>query len=225
MGHDLIDIAKSFMQSNDVSHDIAHVNRVVLNARKIHQSGKYPSVEWRLLEAIVTLHDCVDKKYVAKEDYSRLRESLKKRIAEFFTQEESEFIVYVIERISYSTEKATKDEGVTEDMKPYLYIARDADRLDAIGAIGIARCFAFSAAKNRPLLTESIEIEQIVCRMILELNEEQSTSTNNESAIVHFYEKLIHLKDLMRTEEGKVMAQSRHLFIIEYIRQLYSEIA
>jgi uncharacterized protein len=93
---------------------------------------------------------------------------------------------------------------------PILAIARDADRLDAIGAIGVARCCAYSALKNRPLL---------LCPL-----ENECPPDSPVSAVDHFHEKLLKLKDLFLTEPGKSMAQSRHQFLLLFLNQLHSEL-
>ena len=96
---------------------------------------------------------------------------------------------------------------------PILAIARDADRLDAIGAIGVARCCAYSAVKNRPIL---------LCDILA--GPDDKAEASETSAVAHFHEKLLKLKDLFLTETGRKMAEKRHLFLVEFLQQLESEV-
>ena len=94
-------------------------------------------------------------------------------------------------------------------------IVRDADRLDAIGAIGIARTFAFGGARGRKLY----DAEEIA-RTKMSENEYRSKKT---ATVTHFYEKLLLLKELMVTEEGKRLAEERHDFMLAFLEQLKAE--
>lgn len=102
-----------------------------------------------------------------------------------------------------------------------LDIVRDSDRLDAIGAVGIARCFAFSGAKYRPLHLKNVKpIENMTAEQY------NKQSINNEStAVNHFYEKLLLIKDKMKTETGKKLAEQRTNFMTEYLKQFDREVA
>ena len=94
-------------------------------------------------------------------------------------------------------------------------IIRDADRLDAIGAIGIARCFNYGGFKNRAIYDPDISI----------ISHKNKTSYKNSKApsFNHFYEKLLLLKDLMHTKTAKGLAEERHEFMINYIKQFKKE--
>ena len=95
-------------------------------------------------------------------------------------------------------------------------IIRDADRLDAIGAIGIARTFAFGGARGRKLY-EAEEVTRV--------NMSEAEYRGKETAsVTHFYEKLLLLKDLMVTLEGKRIAELRHKFMVEFLKQLEKEV-
>ena len=95
-------------------------------------------------------------------------------------------------------------------------IVRDADRLDAIGAIGIARTFAFGGAKGRKLYDAD--------ELARENMSEAEYRSKETASVTHFYEKLLLLKDLMVTEEGKRLARQRHAFMEAFLKQLDSEI-
>ncbi len=135
--------------------------------------------------------------------------------------ETAEFILKTIANISYSSELAG-GEAATSTC-PYLAIARDADRLDALGAIGAARCFAFSAAKDRLLVTADYQIERLMRLKFLESG--GIYPNENQSAIVHFYDKLVNLLPRFKTAPGKRMAQQRHEFILKFLDHIHDEMS
>jgi uncharacterized protein len=116
----------------------------------------------------------------------------------------------IIKNLSY---KASL--GKIDYFSKELNVVQDADRLDAIGAIGIARAFTYGGFKNRVLYDPSIQPN-------LNMTKEEYKNTTAPT-INHFYEKLLLLKDLMKTETGKKMAQQRHDFMLVYLDQFYQE--
>lgn len=119
-------------------------------------------------------------------------------------------VIAIIENISFKGGNFEKKFNSKE-----LEIVQDADRLDAIGAIGIARTFNYGGFKNRPLYNPNIQPN---------LNMSKEEYKNSESPTLnHFYEKLLLLKDKMNTETGKKIAQKRHDFMITYLSQFYAE--
>ena len=213
-----IEIAKRYMKGNDVSHDICHVRRVVKNAQRLlAHTPEWNHLDLEILTAITALHDCIDKKYVKPEDIDKQTLQLRSEIVNElgFTEETADFIIETINMISWSTEKQGGKAATSDD--PYLALARDADRLEAIGAIGIARCFAYSAAVNRPLVSESAEVEKKAQAGSLDFH-------GDESAIIHFYDKLLKLQDRFKTEAGKKEAAKRHEFLQKFLQQISDEI-
>lgn len=217
MENKALNIARRYMQGNDPSHDIAHVKRVILNAKKIYAASNNKDVDLDTLIAIAALHDCIDHKYVKPEDMIAKRALLHcEMVSELnISAADAEFIISTIENISYSAE--VKGGVASTSTCPYLAIARDADRLESIGAIGIARCFAYSAATGRLLVTEDFDAE----------TRAKNGSTDfkgDESAIMHFYEKLVKLQDRFKTDAGKALALQRHEFLLKFLDQVHYEL-
>lgn len=188
----------------DASHDIDHIRRVLKNAEKICVTE--PTVNEYVVTLGVLLHDIDDPKY--KEEHNLTA----KEILETNGAEEKlvEQVLACIESVSFSGGNAleiTSVEGA---------IIRDADRLDAIGAVGIARAFAFGGAKGRKLY---------MCDEVARNQMSEAEYREKETATVtHFYEKLLLLKDLMVTNEGKRLAEQRHQYMVGFLEQLAGEI-
>ncbi len=119
-------------------------------------------------------------------------------------------VIAIIENISFKGGNFEKKFHSKE-----LNIVQDADRLDAIGAIGIARTFNYGGFKNRPLYNPAIQPN-------LNMNKEEYKN-NNAPTINHFYEKLLLLKDKMNTETGKQIAEKRHAYMVNFLSQFYAE--
>ncbi|MBE1553659.1 HD domain-containing protein [Sporosarcina limicola] len=188
----------------DASHDFAHIERVLKNAHEI--MAKESSVNREVVLLAVLLHDIDDAKYKSDENPS-VAEILQQIEA---NEELAKKVVSCIECVSFSggnAKELTSIEGA---------IVRDADRLDAIGAIGIARTFAFGGARGRKLYDSG---EQARMGMT-----EEEYRTKNTTSVTHFYEKMLLLKDLMVTSEGKRIAQERHEFMVGFLEQLNKEV-
>ncbi len=186
----------------DASHDFQHIERVMQNAKVILSTE--PTAQSEIVYVAVLLHDVSDKKYTnSKETENRLIEELD------ISSEKKEHIREIIASVSFNGGNELPVQ--TLEAK----IVRDADRLDAIGAIGIARTFAYGGVKGRKLYDESEEIR-------LQMTEEEYRSKETAS-VTHFYEKLLLLKDLMTTEKGKQMAEERHRFMVSFLQQLKKE--
>ena len=156
------------------------------------------------------LHDIADSKFHGGD------ETVAPKTARTFleSQNVSEDIILhviaIIENISFKGGNFEKKFNSKE-----LEIVQDADRLDAIGAIGIARTFNYGGFKNRPLYNPNIQPN-------MNMNKEEYK--NSESPTLnHFYEKLLLLKDKMNTETGKKIAQKRHNFMVTFLSQFYAE--
>ena len=197
---DLSDIIRSsvstLLAGFDGSHDIHHIDRVVSNVGRLATREGVTGREKLILIAAAYLHDVDDHKYGGDGRLTNARNVLAKVNTEskdFFSLEEQETILRIIEGVGFTAEK---NRGAS--LKPVdslTGIVQDADRLDAIGAHGIARCFLFGGARNRSL----------------------------GGCVEHFHEKLLLLKDMMKTPSGRQEAQQRHLFLVKFLSELDRE--
>ena len=188
-------------------HDWFHIERVYKNALLIAEEEE---CDLTVVKLAALLHDIADSKFHGGD------ETVGPKTARTFleSQNVSEDIILhviaIIENISFKGGNFEKKFNSKE-----LEIVQDADRLDAIGAIGIARTFNYGGFKNRPLYNPNIQPN-------LNMNKEEYK--NSESPTLnHFYEKLLLLKDKMNTETGKKIAQKRHDFMVTFLSQFYAE--
>ncbi|MFF5994882.1 HD domain-containing protein [Lysinibacillus sp. KU-BSD001] len=196
-------LVKSIYEKMDASHDFQHIERVYKNAEMILTTE--PSANSELVRLAVLLHDVSDAKYTeTKEAEERILHALD------LTEEQRVYIRDIIASVSFNG--GNELEAKTIEAK----IVRDADRLDAIGAIGIARTFAYGGAKGRKLYDDAEE-----ARTNMSIEEYRTKST---ASVTHFYEKLLLLKDLMVTAKGKQMAKERHAFMESFLEQLKNEV-
>ncbi|MCP1144405.1 HD domain-containing protein [Lysinibacillus endophyticus] len=198
----LIQQVKAIYDQFDASHDFQHIERVLQNAESILEAE--PDADKEIVRIAVLLHDVSDKKYTdSKEAEERLLNSIN------LSDEKKQHIREVIASVSFNG--GNELPAKTLEAK----IVRDADRLDAIGAVGIARTFAYGGAKGRKLYDD-----EEVARMSMT---EEEYRSKNTSSVTHFYEKLLLLKDKMTTEKGKQMAEGRHAFMVTFLEQLQNE--
>ena len=157
------------------------------------------------------LHDIADSKFNGGD------EEIGPRIAGDFLEGlnlDAQTILHVQEIIRNLSFKASLGE-ITFASKE-LDIVQDADRLDAIGAIGIARAFTYGGFKNRVLYDPEIKPQQYA--------DKEAYKNTVAPTLNHFYEKLLLLKDLMKTAAGKQLAEERHEFMLTYLQQFYAEV-
>ena len=202
-----ISFVKEKLKDAEAGHDWFHMQRVYKNALLI-ADGEQCDLEVVKLGAL--LHDIADSKFHDGD------ESVGPKVAREFLESQNaseEIIVHVvniIENISFKGGNFEKKFTSKE-----LEIVQDADRLDALGAIGIARTFNYGGFKNRPLYSPDIAPN---------LNMSKEEYKNSESPTLnHFYEKLLLLKDKMNTETGKKIAEERHRFMELFLSQFYAE--
>lgn len=208
----IIDATKAYVKETlknaEGGHDWFHTLRVYNNAVLI--SKKEP-VDDFVVQLGALLHDIADSKFHNGD------ETVGPEMARVFLFELNvdsliiEHVVNIIKHISFKNSLSGKAEFTSKELQ----VVQDADRLDAIGAIGIARCFNYGGFKNRPLFDPSIQPNMNMTK------EEYKTSA--APTINHFYEKLLLLKDKMNTKTGQQIASKRHQFMETYLEQFYAE--
>ncbi|AYC29438.1 HD domain-containing protein [Paenisporosarcina cavernae] len=204
MNEKIIHFVQTRYEQFDASHDWQHIERVLENAARICETEE--NVREDIINYAILLHDVDDPKYKKEFEKSYIDEALSFLV---IPKEEKDWIKEIIHSTSFNG--GNQHDATTLEAK----IVRDADRLDAIGAIGIARTFAYGGAKGRKLYDWNEMVRE-------EMTEEEYRSTTT-SSVTHFYEKLFLLKELMVTTEGKRLAQERHEFMELFIHQLQNE--
>ncbi|MBP1915351.1 HD domain-containing protein [Lederbergia galactosidilytica] len=187
------------LKTETSGHDWWHIYRVTQTAKSIARVEK---ADIFICEMAALLHDLADPKLYENE--AAQIEKIKKWLKDLTVEER--FITAIIEIISTMSYRG----GGRPAMKTKEgEVVQDADRLDAIGAIGIARTFVFSGAMNQLIYDPSEQIQNI--------------SLKNASAIHHFYDKLLKLKSLMNTEYARKLAESRHSYMENFLKQFFQE--
>jgi len=207
----IINKTKQFVQDTlknaEGGHDWWHIYRVWTNAKLIAQTEQADQLT---IELAALLHDIADSKFHNGD------EEIGPKTAGNYLQSiniDADVILHVQNIIRYMSFKSGFDKPVFHS--PELAIVQDADRLDAIGAIGIARTFSYGGFKGREIYNPEIKPD---------LNMSKKAYKNTTAPTInHFYEKLLLLKDKMNTETGKKLAQQRHAFMENYLEQFYFE--
>ncbi|GIZ08112.1 HD domain-containing protein [Flavobacterium sp. UMI-01] len=206
-----ITFVKETLKDAEGGHDWFHIERVYKNALLI---AKEETCDLLVVQLAALLHDIADSKF--HPDASGGDETLGPKMAHDFLEKQNiapttiAHVVAIIENISF---KGGKQEQLFYSNE--LAIVQDADRLDAIGAIGIARAFNYGGFKNRAMYDPSIAPNVNMTK------EEYKKST--APTINHFYEKLLLLKDKMNTVTGKKIAEQRHKYMQGFLAQFYAE--
>lgn len=201
------ELIKEEFFGESTGHDWYHIERVYKNALKINETEGGND---KIIAYAALLHDIADHKFVEdheSETDKRIRKILGDQdVADHIIDE----VLHIAHNISYKGANVENKINTLEG-----FIVQDADRLDAIGAIGIARAFAYGGSKKRmiydpekkPTLHDSFE----------------AYKSDDGHTINHFYEKLLLLKEKMNTETGKKIAEDRHSFMEEFLERFYSE--
>lgn len=198
---------KKTLADAEGGHDWFHIQRVYRNAKKIVENEDADDF---VVALGALLHDIADSKFHNGD------EAIGPKMAKDFLKEQGvpqeivDHVVKIIENVSFKGGKVARSFS-----SPELNIVQDADRLDAIGAVGIARTFNYGGFKGRALYDPQIPPNLQMSK------EEYKTST--APTLNHFYEKLLLLKDLMNTNTGREMAEERHVFMEQYLEQFYRE--
>lgn len=216
-----IDFIREKMKYNDPSHDFRHVFRVMNLSLLIYLKdfSNDEEVDIQLIILSALFHDIADFKYEMNIKLTS-EELIRQRLHEFFLTnpiptDKLEKIIYIVSNISFRKEL----EGTIKYIPKELMIVRDADRLEALGAIGIARTFGYSSIANQIFYDPSIKrVEKLTAEIYNQQTLKKSTTSFN-----HLYEKVLHLKERMLTNTGKSLALSRHQFILSFLSQFEDE--
>ena len=202
------EFVKTELAQAEAGHDWSHIERVWKNAMKI---AAKENVDLFTVELAALLHDIADSKF-----HDGSENIGPEKACEFLSSinvdlEIIDHVEQIIRNISFKGGNFERNFDSLE-----LQVVQDADRLDAIGAIGIARTFHYGGFKNREIYNAEIPPQ-------LNLTKEEYKASKSPT-INHFYEKLLLLRDRMHTETGKELANQRHHFMEEFLRNFYAEV-
>lgn len=204
-------ITEEFVQQRlageSTGHDWWHAERVRHLARKLHQTE---GGDWQIIELAVLLHDVGDRKVLGQDDDdpSIARDFL---TAQQVPPATIDAVMHIIEHMSYSKSL----DGDTIEKPIEFQIVQDADRIDALGAIGIARAFAFGGSRGRALYDPTYAAKEYAST--------DAYKQSESSTLHHFEEKLFRLKDLLNTKTARTIADSREAYMREFVQQFLDE--
>lgn len=181
---DAVSYIKALFEGNSDGHGLDHSLRVYKNAMSI--AGSYPEADLELIALASLLHDADDHKLFQTTDNQNARRFLKEK---GISEEKTEAVIKMINSVSFSRNKDSTPDTLEGK------IVQDADRLDAMGAVGIARTFAYGGKNGRSL----------------------------EDSVRHFHDKLLLLKDTLNTAEARALAEERHEFMEQFLRRFGEE--
>ena len=202
-----IAFVKQQLEGAEGGHDWFHIERVYKNSLLI---AKEEECDLTVVQLGALLHDIADSKFHCGD------ETVGPKTARAFLESQNvdedviQHVINIIENISFKGGNFEKKFNSKE-----LEIVQDADRLDAIGAIGVARAFNYGGFKNRVLYNPEIQPN-------LNMNKEEYKKSDSPT-LNHFYEKLLLLKDKMNTSTGLKIAEERHKFMELFLSQFYAE--
>lgn len=203
------DFVKKTLENAEGGHDWFHTLRVLNNAKLIAENE---TVDEFIVSLGALLHDIADSKFHNGNETIGATVAHEFLVSQHVENTIIEHIVNIIDHISF---KKTLDINGKKFSSLELSVVQDADRLDAIGAIGIARCFNYGGFKNREIFNPEVPPN-------LKMTKEEYKKSDAPS-INHFYEKLLLLKDTMNTITGRQLAAERHGFMETYLKQFYAE--
>ena len=202
-----IDFVKEKLEGVEAGHDWFHIERVWKLAKKIAAAE---NCNLEVVELGALLHDIADPKFHDGDETLAIKISNQFLESQNVSAEIVDQVLLIIKNISFKNR-----EEAPKILPIELQIVQDADRIDAIGAIGIARTFNYGGFKNNLMYHPDIQPKLNMSKE--EYKKSQGTTIN------HFYEKLLLLKDLMNTETGKKIAVERHDFMVDFLDQFYHE--
>lgn len=202
-----VEFVKDKLKGAEAGHDWYHIERVWKLSKKIAEAE---NCNMEVVELAALLHDIADPKFHNGDESLALKVSRQFLESQHASEDVIEKVLFIIKNISFKNR-----EEVPEDLPIELKIVQDADRIDAIGAIGVARTFNFGGFKNNLMYDPEIKPK-------LNMSKEEYKKSDG-TTINHFYEKLLLLKDLMNTQKGKEIAAERHDFMLQFLDQFYKE--
>ena len=208
---EIISVVKKYVKdkcyNDSTGHDWWHIQRVYNNAMLIN---KKENADEFIITIIVLMHDLYDHKFYNGNIEGKLEETLKElQIYNYISKNDIENIIYSCANLGFSANISKQKELSIEGK-----VAQDADRLDAIGAIGIARTFAYGGKKGNPIYDSNNNGL---------VNEEEYKQKGSKTSISHFYDKLLKIKDLMNTDTAKIIAQERHKYLEDFLQEFFDE--
>ena len=202
MNPNIYSAVRALLENDCSGHDWFHTVRVVNMAKRI---AAYEDADMELTELAALLHDVDDVKLFGENSRNAVRIMQKYG----YTQDVQNSVMEIIHSISFRGDGASVPKSLEGK------IVQDADRLDAIGAVGIARAFAYGGSKGRIMHDPSIKPRDGMS--------ETEYRSGNGTTLNHFYEKLLRLKELMNTQTAKAIAQERHDVMLAFLEEFYAE--
>lgn len=211
MNHLLLEKTREFVKQKlhnaESGHDWLHIERVYQNALQLIEST---ACNKTIVLVAVLVHDLNDSKFNAGKEQAILAETKTFLRNEGMHENELLHVENIIENMSFRHSFHQEQEKSIE-----FQVVQDADRLDAIGAIGIARAFSYGGYKQRAFYDDSKQASA---------HKSTASYQNSKAATInHFYEKLLLLKDQMNTEAAKKLAEKRHQFMLDFLKQFEAE--
>jgi uncharacterized protein len=203
-----IEFVKLTLAGAEGGHDWYHIERVWNTARYIREQEG--SGDLLTIELAALLHDISDAKFNGGDDEMGSRMASEFLLEQGVDREILEHVQAIIKHVSYKGGFSQNQISTIE-----FHIVQDADRLDAIGAVGIARAFNYGGFKNRPIHNPEMPLQ--------EYKDSKAYHKSDAPTINHFYEKLLKLKALMTTSTGLKMAEERHNYMLDFLDRFYRE--
>ena len=198
---------KSVCENDSTGHDWWHIQRVYNNAMLINR--KENANEF-LITIIVLMHDLYDHKFYNGDVKKALEDTLQRLdVYNYISKEDIENIIHSCINLGFCSNISEVKELSIEGK-----IAQDADRLDAIGAIGIARTFAYGGKKGKPVYNPNDNAL---------IDEKDYKINGSKTSISHFYDKLLKIKDMMNTNTAKEIAIERHKYLEDFLNEFFNE--
>lgn len=203
---DTENFVKKRLEKEGSGHDWWHIHRVRENAKRINKKEKG---NWLIIELATLLHDVGDKKVIKADadDYSIAEDYLRNKKVETFVVDE---VMSIIKNMSFRHSLQNKSVKNSKEFN----VVQDADRLDAVGAIAVARVFTYGGNRNRPLYDPTLKMRKLTT---------SSYGKGYDSSLHHFWEKLFLLKDLFNTKSARSLAIRRHKYMEGYVKQFLLE--